>query len=104
MAIQAENFGKLSHRRLCGKMELEDMKFSSRAAFNWAIALGIKKYKRYIRPKLMPHHYISRLEWVLDDPVKDESGAPKLPPCDELLGEEVYKYVDPIDRVHIDEK
>ena len=23
MAIQAENFGKLSYRRLCGKMELE---------------------------------------------------------------------------------
>ena len=47
---------------------------------------GIKKYKRYIRPKLMPRHYISRLEWVLDDLVKDENGVPKLLPHDSILG------------------
>ena len=47
----------------------------------------------------MPRHYTSRLEWVLDDLVKGEDGAPKLLPRDPILGEKVYKFVDPIGRV-----
>ena len=66
MEIQATHYGKLSSRRFCGKMKLENMDFSERSVFRWCNALGIKKYKRYIKPKLKPHHYISRLEWVLD--------------------------------------
>ena len=54
------------------------LEFSGNTIFRWCKALGINKYKRDIRPKLMPRHYISRLEWVLDDLVKDGSGAPKL--------------------------
>ena len=80
MEIQATHYGKLSFRRFCGKMKLENMDFSERSVFRWCNALGIKKYKRYIKPKLKPHHYISRLEWVLDDLVKNEDGTPKLFP------------------------
>ena len=55
MEIQATHHGKLSSRRLCGKMKLENLDFSERSVFNWCNALGIKKYKRYIKPKLKPH-------------------------------------------------
>jgi len=86
MTIQAGHYGRLSYRRLCGKVKLEDLDFNYKRVYNWCRALGVKKYKRYIRPKLMPRHYISRLEWVLDDLVKDENGVPKLLPHDSILG------------------
>ena len=91
-----------SRNRLCGKMKLEGMEFVYLTIYTWCQALGIKKYRRYIKPKLMPRHYISRLEWVLGDLVKDESGVPKLLPYDPILGERACKFVHLIDRVHID--
>ena len=51
MAIQAGHYGQLSYRRLCGKVKLEDLKFPYKTVYSWAIALGITKYKRIIRPK-----------------------------------------------------
>ena len=33
MAIQAEHYGKLSYRRLCGKMELESWNFSFKTVY-----------------------------------------------------------------------
>ena len=46
IAIQAESHGKLSYRRLCGKMKLEGMVFGSNTVQTWCNALGIKKYKK----------------------------------------------------------
>ena len=43
IAIQAENFGKLLYRKLCGKMKLEDLEFTGNTIFRWCKALGINK-------------------------------------------------------------
>ena len=68
-------------------MKLENPEFTAQAIYNWCKALGTKKYKHYIKPELMVRHYISRPEWVLDDPVKDEGSVPSLPPHDSVLRE-----------------
>ena len=56
-------------------MKLESLNFSPSTVNSWCKALGIMKYRRYIKPKLMLRNYISRLEWVLDDLEKDEERA-----------------------------
>jgi len=46
MEIQATHHGKLSSRRLCGKMKLENLDFSERPVFRWCNALGIQLSRR----------------------------------------------------------
>ena len=41
------------------------MDYSTRTIQNWCKALGIGSYRRYIKPKPIPRHYISRL--VMDE-------------------------------------
>ena len=96
-------WGRLSTRKLTGKLMEMGHNFSYKTIWRWCQALECRRLKRYIKPKLRRRHKINRIKHVLDDLKKDRNDNP-LQYDSETLGEKVYHIVDFDDVVHLDEK
>ena len=62
-----KNWGKLSNKRLDGKLSEQGYPCSTSSVRRWCKVLGAVRRRRYIRPKLTLRHKYNRLKWVIDE-------------------------------------
>ena len=63
--INNRHWGRLSCKKLAGRLNEEDIACSSDTVRRWCAVLGAARRHRYIKPMLKLKHKIDRLEWVL---------------------------------------
>ena len=73
--LQAKWKEGLSVRKLTGELiDEHGLAFGKSTVQRWSGALGMKRFRRYLKPKLMRRHHIARLKHSLGEPVKGDDG------------------------------
>ena len=67
VAINDKFWGKLSVKKLAGKLKSEGFDCSRESVRRWCKELGAVRRRRYIRPKLSLRHKLDRLTWVIEE-------------------------------------
>ena len=65
--INDKHWGKLSIKKLAGKLTSAGHKCSPTTMRRWCKALGATRRRRYVKPKLTDRHRYNRLQWVLNE-------------------------------------
>ena len=64
--LQAKWKGRLSVRKLTGKLnDKHGLGFGKSTVQRWSNALGMKRFRRYLKPKLMRRNHTARLKHSL---------------------------------------
>ena len=97
IALQRKHNGRAAERELCALMGEKGHIIAPSTMHKWCKVLGMRRFKRPLRPKLTEAHRIARMEYVLDELVRGPDEEPR------LFGDE-YRFHGLDQFVHVDEK